>query len=734
MFKSSFPHLSQHDSVDCGPCCLQIISKYYGAHYTLSQLRDLCNIGKSGVSVLGICRGAEKIGYSTTVVKICFQEFKDKVQLPCIVHWNQNHFLVVYKITAKYVYISDPGSSKNKMPIEDFKNHWISDFDIDNSFGVVVILDPPPQFRELPIQEGAVDIKKLGLKYFLGHLLLHKRLLVQVILGLFSVTLLTFFFPFLTQTLIDSGIRGGDLNLIYIIIAAQLAFYAGKFSIEFLQGWILQYIGSRINISMVSKFLTNIMDMPIKFFDTKLSGDLLQRIDDHKRIEKFLTSRALTLFFEIILFITFLSVIFYYSLTLGFVFLIGSTVYLTWTFLFIKKKKIWDFKRFIELSKTQSKQIEIINGMQDIKLHNAQEQKKWEWQEIQVRLFNVNMKLLTFGQTQKLGARFINNIKNVLITLLAAITVVNGEMSFGQLIAIQFVVGELNGPLFSFVDFLQSYEEAKLSMGRVGEIGSDNEKETQMEFHPVTFENGTIHIKNVDFQYGGSHFFKVLKGINMKIPAGKTTAIVGLSGSGKTTLIKLMMKFYEPSNGSIEVGGRSLAKIDQTQWRSMIGSVLQDGYIFSDTIERNIALGFQDIDEERLHHAIVVANLQDFIASLPLGFNTRIGPEGMGISQGQKQRILIARSVYKNPSYLFFDEATNALDANNERTIIDRLDEFFKNRTVVVVAHRLSTVRNADNIYVIENGEILESGNHEELVVKQGAYFTLIKNQLEIGA
>lgn len=733
MFKKSFPHLSQHDSVDCGPCCVQIISKYYGADYTLAQLRESCNIGKSGVSVLGICRGAEKIGYSTTVVKISFDEFKDKVQLPCIVHWNQNHFLVVYKITSKYVYISDPGSSKNKMLIEDFKNHWISDFDKDNSFGVVVILDPPPQFRDLPI-EDSVDTKKLGLKYFLGHLLLHRRLLIQVILGLFSVTLLTFFFPFLTQTLIDSGIRGGDLHLIYIIVIAQLAFYAGKFSIEFLQGWILQYIGSRINISMVSKFLANIMDMPIKFFDTKLSGDLLQRIDDHKRIEKFLTSRALTLFFEIILFITFLSVIFYYSVTLGLVFLTGTIIYLIWTFLFIRKKKIWDFKRFIELSKTQSKQIEMINGMQDIKLHNAQEQKKWEWQEIQVRLFNVNMKLLTYGQTQKLGARFINNIKNVLITLLAAIAVVNGEMSFGQLIAIQFVIGELNGPLFSFVDFLQSYEEAKLSMGRVGEIGNNNETETKTDFKPVSFDNGTIHINNVDFQYGGSHFFKVLKNINMVIPQGKTTAIVGLSGSGKTTLIKLLMKFYEPSNGSIEVGGNPLSTIDQTQWRSLIGSVLQDGYIFSDTIERNIALGFQEIDDERLQHAITVANLQEFIASLPLGFNTKIGPEGMGISQGQKQRILIARSVYKNPSYLFFDEATNALDANNERTIINRLDEFFKNRTVVVVAHRLSTVRNADNIYVIENGEILESGNHEELVEKQGAYFILIKNQLEIGA
>ena len=733
----SFPHYSQFDSIDCGPACLQIISRFYGREYSLNLLRSLSNVGPEGVSVLGICRAAEKLGFNSTLVKISYSDLASRVNLPCIAHWQQNHFLVVYKITAKYVYLSDPGSSRQKVTVAAFKKNWISDVEDDEKIGIVIALEMLPAFKTINLEDSTIPQtnKTEGLKYLFQHLFSHKKVIIQIAFGLFFSTLFTLILPFLTQSIIDSGIKDKDINFIYLLVFGQIAIYTGQLVIEFIQNWLLMYVGSKINVTMVSEFLSKIMAMPIKYFDTKLSGDLLQRIDDHKRIERFLTSKTLGLVFQVLLFAAFVTVLAFYNINVFICFMIGTVAYIGWVLLFHRKRRILDFQKFIELSKNQSKQIEIINGMQDIKLHNSERQKRWEWQEIQARLFDINLRYLSLEQYQRLGAKFINSIKNIIITLIATKAVIAGEMSLGQLIAIQFIVGELNSPLSSAIDFIQSYQEAKISLDRIGEMQNPQIADNSLTdhlLHPLS--SGSLQLKKVSFTYAGTHYSKVLKEVDIHIPEGKTTAIVGLSGSGKTTLLKLLMKFYEPTEGQIIVGDINLKSINEHIWRDKCGSVLQDGYVFSDTIARNIALGVESIDHEKLFEAAKIANIQEFIDSLPLGYNTRIGPEGIGVSQGQRQRLLIARAIYKNPDYIFFDEATNALDANNEKKIIRNLDEFFKGRTVVVVAHRLSTVINADKIYVLENGSIIESGSHRELIDKSGAYFTLIKNQLELGS
>jgi ATP-binding cassette subfamily B protein len=729
----AFPHYSQYDSSDCGPGCLQIISSFYGRNYSLGLLRSLCNVGREGVSVLGICTGAEKIGLSTTAIKVSFKTLQQKAPLPAVVHWQQNHFLVVYKITAKHVYISDPGSSKQRISHAEFKKNWVSDFVDDEPIGVAILTEPLPSFSTIQFEsdEDFNSYKKEGLSYFFQHLFRHRKIVSQIILGLLCGTALSLILPFFTQGIIDTGIKAKDFNFVFLLAIGQLAIYTGQLTIEFIQSWLLLYVGARINVTMVSEFLAKIMRMPIKYFDTKLSGDLLQRIDDHKRIEKFLTSKTLGLIFQIIIFVAFLSVLTYYNRMISLLFLAGTVVFIGWVLIFQSRRKILDFKRFIELSKNQSKQIEIINGMQDIKLHNAEKQKRWEWQEIQARLFKLNLKFVSLEQSQRLGARFINNLKNIIITVIAARAVISGDLTLGQLIAIQYIIGELNSPLSSAIEFIQSYQEARISLDRIGEMKNYQQQDVIGLSNNIA--SGEIRLEDVTFKYDGTHYFTVLTGINIVIPEGKTTAIVGLSGSGKTTLIKLLMKFYEPTSGLINVGDYNLKGINEMLWREKCGSVLQDGYIFSDSIARNIALGVEVIDKQKLIEAARIANIIEFTSSLPLGFNTRIGPEGMGISQGQRQRILIARAVYKNPEYLFFDEATNALDANNEKVIIKNLNQFFKGRTVVVVAHRLSTVKNADVIYVLDKGGIIEQGSHAELVDNEGAYYTLIKNQLELG-
>lgn len=728
MFKL-FPFFHQHDAMDCGPTCLKMIAQYHGSTFSLEKLRELCCISKEGVSMLGISMAAENIGFKTLGVHINFNQLKDEVPKPCIVHWKQNHFVVVYRIKRGKVYVADPAHGLIKYDIKEFLSCWISTKNDDKPEGIALLLEPHPDF----FKSDGETLDKTKFSFVLQYLKPYRKLVFQLLLGMLLGTLLQLIFPFLTQGIVDYGIGTNNLNFVTTILIAQLTLYAAQTSVDFLRSWILLHISTRINISIISDFLIKLMKLPIGFFDTKMIGDLLQRIGDHHRIESFLTSSTLNTIFSFISLIVFICVLAFYNLKILMIFLIASVIYVLWIMLFLKKRKEIDYKRFNQASAEHSNLIQLINGMQEIKLNNCEKQKRWEWENIQAKLFKISIKGLALSQYQQSGAFFINETKNILVSFISARAVIEGDMSLGMMMAVQYIIGQLNAPIGQMIGFIQSAQDAKISLERLGEIHNKKD-ETQNESVSIFKlpDDKTISIDNLSFGYDSINEL-VLKDINLKISEGKVTALVGMSGSGKTTLIKLLLGFYPPTDGTIKIGDVDINNIEPSVWREKCGTVMQDGFIFSDTIARNIALNDENIDEGRLLYAARIANIMDMINALPLGFNTKIGQEGKGISQGQRQRILIARAVYKNPEYIFLDEATNSLDANNESIIMRNLQEFFRGKTVVVVAHRLSTVKNADNIVVLNNGDIVESGTHDELVKKHGRYYNLIKNQLELG-
>lgn len=726
-----FIHYKQHDVMDCGPTCLKMIFKYYGKSISLQKLRDRCEISKEGVSLLGISKCAESFGFRTQGVKLSLNQLKNEVEFPCILHWEQKHFVVLVKILKKkssnYIYqIADPSKSIIELNENEFKDKWLHN---KHSEGVALLLEPTPTFSN----EDEEDIsEQLGFKILLSYLLKYKKYLLQVILGLILGSMLQLVFPFLTQAIVDVGISNQNLSFIYLIISAQLLLFFGKLSVEFIRSWILLHISSRINISIISDFLIKLMKLPISFFDTKMIGDIMQRINDHERIEIFLTNSTLNILFSLINLLIFGIVLGIYNIKIFFVFLISSIIYLAWIFFFLKRRKKIDYKRFDLLSKNQSKIIQLISGIQEIKLNNSEQSKRWEWERIQAKLFKTNIQNLSLNQYQQAGANFINEGKNILITMLSAIAVINGEITIGAMLAIQYIVGQLSGPIDQLVHFVQITQDAKISLDRLNDIHQQSDEEPISKLFdnsPIT--SNTLVLSNITFNYPGNQL-PVLKDLNLEIPDGKVTAIVGMSGSGKTTLLKLLLKFYEPTFGSIYVGDKRLYNIRNDIWRSKCGVVLQDGYIFSDTISKNIAVSDEFPNMEKLEKAIKIANIEDYISSLPLGLNTIIGTEGIGLSQGQRQRLLIARSVYKSPEFIFLDEATNSLDANNESKINMNLQNFFIGKTVVIVAHRLSTVKNADKIVVLKAGKIIETGTHNQLLSNKSDYYELVKNQLEL--
>jgi ATP-binding cassette subfamily B protein len=731
-----FPKYKQADAKDCGPTCLKIVGKHYGKTINIQQLRDFSETTREGSNLLFLSDAAEKIGFRTLGVKINLESLND-APLPCILHWNKEHYVVLYDIKKGKYLISDPGFGLLEYNQTDFIKFWIgNNADHFTQEGVALLLEPTPSFYDLDSDTTDKEGKKkaLGFGLLSRYVLKYKSFLIQLAVNLLAGSILQLIFPFLTQSIVDVGIQNQDMSFVYMILFAQLFLFAGRMGLELIRGWIMLHLSTRINISLISDFFIKLMNLPISFFDVRMTGDIMQRINDHHRIEKILTTSSLNVIFSVFNMIVMGGVLAYYNLMIFFVFFAGSILYFGWITLFLKRREELDYKRFSEISQEQSKVIELINGMQEIKLHNAEKQKRWGWEYVQARLFRVSTKGLILEQTQTSGSSIINELKNIFILILSAKLVIDGTITLGMMLAISSIVGSLNGPISQLIGFVRELQDAKISLARLSEI-HEKEDEIQQEAHQNHDipNNEDITIKELSFRYLGSDI-SVLDNLNLIIPANKITAIVGTSGSGKTTLMKLLLKFYEPQNGEISIGNAQLKNISQKAWRNNIGAVMQEGFIFNDTIANNIAIGVDMINKERLVYAADVANIKEYISGLPLGYNTKIGSEGVGMSTGQKQRLLIARAVYKNPEMLFFDEATSALDANNEKEIMEKLDIFFKDKTVVVIAHRLSTVMNADQIVVLEKGKIIEIGNHETLVAKKGNYFNLVRNQLQLGS
>ncbi len=726
-------HYIQLDAMDCGPTCLRMIAHHYGKHFMGQTLRERCYMTREGVSMLSISEAAEAIGFRTNGVRISFNQLVNEAILPCILHWNQNHFVVCYKIkkhrNGNYdIYIADPASQNIKYSKDEFLKCWLSTKKNDDEMGIALLLEPGTDFYNFDDDKKEYNCSA---KYFLRYFFPYKKQLVQLFIGLVVGNGLQMIFPFLTQSMVDIGIYDNNLSFITIILLTQLLLFIAQLGIEFIQGWILLHVNSRIDIALISDFLMKLMKLPLRYFDSKNTGDIMQRIGDHGRIKSFLMGNSISMIFSFVNFFVFGTILGYYQpLILG-IFLLGNILYVIWILAFMKYRRELDIKRFNQSSTEQSKIIQLIQGMQEIKLNNCERQKRWEWEQIQAKLFKIGVRGLGLGQIQQSGSFFFTQTTNLIISYIAAKSVIEGNMTMGMMMSLTYIIGQVGAPINNFVGFAQAFQDAQISMERLNEIhGLDDEVYDNCKINQLP-ENRTIHIENVSFSYSGAERDYVLNNLTLTIPQNKITAIVGASGSGKTTLLKLLQGFYEPNKGRIRIGETLLNTINPHLWRSCIGAVMQDGYIFSDTIVRNIAISGHDVDKKHLLNAVKIANIQEYINALPLGYDTKIGMEGNGMSQGQKQRILIARVVYKNPEYIFLDEATNSLDTHNERVIMDNLQKFFNGKTVVVIAHRLSTVKNANNIIVLDKGNVVEEGTHQQLLDKHGVYYSLIKNQLE---
>ena len=727
--------LHQHDSMQCGIACIQMVCKYFGREYSLDSLSKLCFATTEGVSLLGINEAANSLGLNTACAKATTTALCG-APLPCILHWNQNHFVVLYKIKkGKKFYVADPGKGLATYGLDEFKQHWISTKSDGEDKGIAMFLETTPAFFTYQIEEGEEYIKeKRSFRFLSGYVKKYRKYFGQIILGLIVGSLLQLVLPFLTQTIVDVGIKNQDIGFVWLILLGQLMITISRTVIDFIRRWLLLHISLRINISLVSDFFIKLLKLPMSFFDTKLMGDLMQRMSDHSRVNTFLTKQTLNITFAMLTFVVFSVVLFFYNKLVFAIFLLGSILYGAWMTLFLKRRKVLDYELFEQQAINNNKTYEFITSMQEIKLQDCEQRRRWEWEDTQADLFGVQMKSLKLQQKQEAGSIFINEVKNIIITVVAATAVIHGQMTLGMMLAVQYIIGQLNSPVEQLMNFFYSLQDVKISLERINEIHQmDDENGKEGLLTSVEDKNEGIDIKNIMFKYDPHALRKTIDDVNIHILQGKVTAIVGASGSGKTTLIRLMLGYYPVLDGQINIGNTDINKLNKKWWRRQCGVVMQEGVIFSESIARNIAVDDGDIDKERLQKAAEISCIKDYVMALPLKFNTKIGRDGVGLSQGQKQRILIARAVYKNPDYIFLDEATNSLDANNEKRIVENLDKFYKGKTVVIVAHRLSTVKNADQIVVIDNGKVVEVGNHDSLTAKRGAYYNLVKNQLELG-
>lgn len=730
-----FPHYKQHNASDCGPTCLRIIARYYNLDYSSEMLRKHCHISRKGVNMLGISEAAQYIGFNTAGVKMSFEQLAKDGVFPCILHWNQNHFVVCYgieknKIGEYKIHISDPATQRLSYTKEEFEQCWIGRHANNDSNGVALMLEPGEEFGKV---EDEYKNNKRSMSSFACYFTPYSSMILQLLFAMMFGCVIQMLLPFLSQAMVDQGINGHNMNIITLILFAQLGFFVATMSIDYIRSWIMLHMNSRIDIALIADFLIKLTAMPLQFFDSRMTGDILQRIGDHGRIKNFLLSNSMRIVFSIVNFVVFLAILAYYNPMILAIFVTGNTLYVIWISFFMRYRRELDIKRFNQSAIEQSKMIQLVQGMQDIKLNNCERQKRWEWEKIQVKLFRIGLKGLRIGQIQQSGSVFFTQTTHILIYYIAAKSVVDGSMTLGMMMSLTYIIGQVSAPIGELIGFAQSFQDAKISLERLNEIHSQDDEETGIENKLATLPiYHDIEIDNLSFSYNGSENELALKNITLQIPAHKVTAIVGESGCGKTTLIKLLQGFYEPTHGQIKVGGTRLSDINPHTWRAATGSVMQDSFIFSDSIAGNISVDTDNTDKERIKEAARMACIDDFVESLPLKYDTIIGMEGKGVSQGQRQRILIARAIYKNPEYMFLDEATNSLDAANETKIMKNLRQFYQGRTVVISAHRLSTVRNADQIIVIDKGEIAERGNHESLLAKKGRYYELVKHQMNI--
>lgn len=731
----SFPLTLQHDSMQCGIACLQMICKYFGRDYTLSALSKHCFATTEGVSLLGISEAADTLGLHTLSARATVDELAEN-PLPAILHWNQNHFVVLYKVKkGRKFYISDPAKGRITYGYDEFIAHWASTLSYGRPTGIVMFFEMTPAFFEFKM-DGMTDAsERRSFRFLFGYIKKYRKYFLQIVIGLILGSGMQLVLPFLTQAIVDEGIKGKDLNIIWLILLGQLMLTASRTTIDFYRRWILLRIGMNINISLLSDFFVKLLKLPMSFFDTKLMGDLMQRMSDHSRVNNFLTQNCLNVTFSMLTFVVFSVVLFMYSKFVFCIFLLGSLGYGCWLLSFLRRRKVIDYELFEQQSTNNNRTYEFITSMQEIKLQDCERRKCKEWETVQHDLFRVQQKSLKLQQTQEAGSICINEIKNMVITVVAAASVIHGDITLGMMLAIQYIIGQLNSPVEQLMQFFYSLQDVKISLERINEIHlmkDENGKEGLKK--QVEDASEGITLRHVDFKYDPHAMYKTLDDINIHIPHGKVTAIVGASGSGKTTLIRLMLGYYPVSGGKLTIGGTDVNTLNKKWWRRQCGVVMQEGAIFSESIARNIAVDDNDVNQEQLYQAADLACIKDDIFYLPLRFNTKIGRDGMGLSQGQKQRILIARAIYKNPDYLFLDEATNSLDASNEYDIVTNLEKFYAGKTVVIVAHRLSTVRNADQIIVLKHGQVVEIGNHESLTAKRGTYYKLVRNQLELGS
>ena len=725
----------QRDAMQCGVAALTMVCRHFGSRYSLDFVAKFCHPTNEGVSLKGIADAAEHLGLDTVAARADIAQLSS-APLPAILHWNQNHFVVLHKVGRNRCrfHIADPGKGMYSLSEREFREHWLSTSRNGRDLGVALFLEPGERFGSLEddVWNGR---EQRSFRFLLGYVRQYRSHFLRIVLGLAVGCVLQLILPFLTQSIVDVGIKNEDVGFIWLILLGEMMIVAGRTVTDFIRRRLLLHISMRINVSLVSDFFAKLLRLPMGFFDTKLTGDLLQRMADHGRVQSFLTSQFLSVLFSGLSFVVFGVVLLVYDPLIFLIFMAGSVAYALWIVSFLRRRKVIDYELFERQAINQNYTYQFITAMQEIKLQDCERRRRQEWEDCQEGLFEVQMKSLRLQQTQEAGSVFINEVKNMLITVFAATAVIDGGITLGGMLAIQYIVGQLNSPVSQFMQFVFSIQDVRISLERINEIhgGRDEEPDTSLA---SSFPEGRpldIVFSSLDFRYDPHSPTKTLDSVSVCIPEGKVTAIVGASGSGKTTMLKLMLGYYPFEGGSLTVGGTNLGAYSMRWWRRQCGAVMQEGVIFSESIARNIAAGDGEIDRERMEAAARVACIHDYVMSLPLRYDTKIGRDGRGLSQGQRQRVLIARAVYRNPRFIFLDEATNSLDARNEREIVENLEEFYRGRTVVVVAHRLSTVSNADNIIVLDHGRVIEEGTHEQLTARRGAYYTLVRNQLELG-